>query len=86
MHRGEAEEQPGEQQGEEQEKSDSPLIEIKDLTTRELFSIAINDPDLQPIGEPATFHVFCIIQDNRCPPLWENDCQYEKLEFQCYQC
>ena len=59
LHRGEAEEQPGEEteqpreQGEEEEHV--PVIEIKDLTTRELFSIAINDPDLQPIGEPAIF-------------------------------
>ena len=48
-------EHPGKQQGEEREEPDAPVIEIKDLTTRELFSIAINDPDLQPISKSATF-------------------------------
>ena len=69
LHRGEGVEQareetehPGEQQGEEREEPDVPVIEIRDLTTRELFSIAINDPDLQPIGKSAIFNVFSIIQ------------------------
>ena len=55
LHRGEETEQPEREQWEEQEGPDDPVIEIKDLTTRELFSIAINDPDLQPMGKSATF-------------------------------
>ena len=56
LHRGKDAEQPGEQQREAREEPDVPVIEIKDLTTRELFSIAVNDPDLQPIGESAVLY------------------------------
>ena len=65
LHRGKDAEQPGEQQREDREEPDVPVIEIKDLTTRELFSIAINDPDLQPIGESA------VLYRPRCPYFWE---------------
>ena len=58
---GEEEKQPAEQQEGAREEPGVPVIEIKDLTTRELFSIAINNPDLQPIGKSAKFNDFCVM-------------------------
>ncbi len=45
---GEAKEQP--QWGAE-EQPDQPMVEIQDMTSEAMFSIAIADPKLQPMGE-----------------------------------
>ena len=57
LQRGEEKEQPGDQrEGQEQQESEAEepeglVIEIKDLTTRAMFSIAVADPGVQPKGK-----------------------------------